>query len=99
MTILEVHNLKKVYTTRFGGNQVQALRNIQFSVEEGEYVAIMGESGSGKTTLLNILAALDRPTEGEVLLNGKKPCDGAGKRNCSISAGASWLCVSGFSSA
>ena len=70
MTILEVHNLKKVYTTRFGGNQVQALRNIQFSVEEGEYVAIMGESGSGKTTLLNILAALDRPTEGEVLLNG-----------------------------
>ena len=71
MTILEVHNLKKVYTTRFGGNQVQALRNIQFSVEEGEYVAIMGESGSGKTTLLNILAALDRPTEGEVLLNGK----------------------------
>lgn len=75
---------------------MQALRNIQFSVEEGEYVAIMGESGSGKTTLLNILAALDRPTEGEVLLNGKKPCDGAGKRNCSISAGASWLCVSGF---
>lgn len=72
MTILEVHNLKKVYTTRFGGNQVQALRNIQFSVEEGEYVAIMGESGSGKTTLLNILAALDRPTEGEVLLCGKK---------------------------
>ena len=71
MTILEVHNLKKVYTTRFGGNQVQALRNIQFSVEEGEYVAIMGESGCGKTTLLNILAALDRPTEGEVLLNGK----------------------------
>ena len=71
MTILEVHNLKKVYTTRFGGNQVQALRNIQFSVERGEYVAIMGESGSGKTTLLNILAALDRPTEGEVLLNGK----------------------------
>ena len=95
MTILEVHNLKKVYTTRFGGNQVQALRNIQFSVEEGEYVAIMGESGSGKTTLLNILAALDRPTEGE----REKPCDGAGKRNCSISAGASWLCVSGFSSA
>ncbi len=80
MTILEVHNLKKVYTTRFGGNQVQALRNIQFSVEEGEYVAIMGESGSGKTTRLNILAALDRPTEGEVLLNREKPCDGAGKK-------------------
>lgn len=62
MAILEVSNLKKIYTTRFGGNQVQALKNINFSVEEGEYVAIMGESGSGKTTLLNILAALDKPT-------------------------------------
>ena len=64
-------NLKKIYTTRFGGNQVQALSDINFSVEEGEYVAIMGESGSGKTTLLNILAALDKPTSGTVLLNGK----------------------------
>ena len=71
MAILEVSNLKKIYTTRFGGNQVQALSNLNFSVEEGEYVAIMGESGSGKTTLLNILAALDKPTGGEVLLNGK----------------------------
>ncbi len=71
MAILEVHNLKKVYTTRFGGNQVQALSNLNFSVEEGEYVAIMGESGSGKTTLLNILAALDKPTGGEVLLGGR----------------------------
>ena len=71
MTILEVHNLKKIYTTRFGGNQVQALSNVSFSVEPGEYVAIMGESGSGKTTLLNILATLDNPTNGEVLLNGK----------------------------
>lgn len=71
MSILEVSNLKKIYTTRFGGNQVQALSNLNFSVEEGEYVAIMGESGSGKTTLLNILAALDKPTSGEVLLNGK----------------------------
>lgn len=71
MTILEVNHLKKIYTTRFGGNQVQALSNLNFSVEEGEYVAIMGESGSGKTTLLNILAALDKPTSGEVLLNGK----------------------------
>ncbi|MCM1181789.1 MAG: ABC transporter ATP-binding protein [Roseburia sp.] len=71
MAILEVHNLRKVYTTRFGGNQVQALSNLNFSVEEGEYVAIMGESGSGKTTLLNILAALDKPTGGEVLLNGR----------------------------
>lgn len=71
MAILEVKNLKKIYTTRFGGNQVQALSDVCFSVEQGEYVAIMGESGSGKTTLLNILAALDKPTDGEVLLNGK----------------------------
>lgn len=71
MSLLEVRNVKKVYTTRLGANQVQALSNVNFSVEEGEYVAIMGESGSGKTTLLNILAALDRPTAGEILLNGK----------------------------
>lgn len=71
MAILEVSNLKKIYTTRFGGNQVLALKNLNFSVEQGEYVAIMGESGSGKTTLLNILAALDKPTGGEVRLNGK----------------------------
>lgn len=70
MSILEVNHLKKVYTTRFGGNRVQALSDVNFSVERGEYVAIMGESGSGKTTLLNILAALDRPTGGEVFLNG-----------------------------
>ena len=70
MAILEVSNLKKIYTTRFGGNQVQALADVNFSVEAGEYVAIMGESGSGKTTLLNILAALDRPTAGDVNLNG-----------------------------
>lgn len=71
MTVLEVRNVKKVYTTRFGANKVQALKNVNFSVEEGEYVAIMGESGSGKTTLLNILASLDKPTSGEVLLDGK----------------------------
>ena len=71
MAMLEVSCLKKIYTTRFGGNQVQALTNVSFSVEQGEYVAIMGESGSGKTTLLNILAALDKPTGGQVLLNGK----------------------------
>lgn len=71
MPILEVMNLKKTYTTRFGGNQVQALKNVNFSVENGEYTAIMGESGSGKTTLLNILAALDRPTGGTVLLDGR----------------------------
>lgn len=70
MSLLEVTSLKKIYTTRFGGNQVQALSNVNFSVEQGEYVAIMGESGSGKTTLLNILASLDKPTEGDVKLNG-----------------------------
>lgn len=71
MPLLEVNHLKKIYTTRFGGNQVQALSNVTFSAEQGEYVAIMGESGSGKTTLLNILASLDKPTSGEVLLNGE----------------------------
>ena len=70
MALLEIHHVKKVYTTRFGGNQVTALRDVNFAVEDGEYVAIMGESGAGKTTLLNILAALDRPTAGEVLLDG-----------------------------
>ena len=71
MAVLEVKNLKKIYRPRFGGNQVQALSRVNFSVEEGEYVAIMGESGSGKTTLLNIMAALDKPTEGDVYLDGK----------------------------
>lgn len=72
MSILEVNGLRKVYTTRFGGNKVEALKNVNFGVEKGEYVAIMGESGSGKTTLLNILAALDKPTSGTVLLDGKE---------------------------
>ena len=71
MSILQVNAVKKIYTTRFGGNQVQALSNVTFQVEEGDYVAIMGESGSGKTTLLNILAALDKPTSGTVCLDGK----------------------------
>jgi putative ABC transport system ATP-binding protein len=71
MALLEISNLKKIYSTRLGGNKVQALDNVTFSVEKGEYVAIMGESGSGKTTLLNILATIDRPTGGQVLLEGK----------------------------
>lgn len=71
MSILSVSNVKKVYTTRFGGHQVQALSRVSFDVEQGEYVAIMGESGSGKTTLLNILAALDKPTAGTVILDGR----------------------------
>lgn len=71
MSLLTVEHLRKVYTTRFGGNSVEALRDVNFTVERGEYTAIMGESGSGKTTLLNILAALDKPTSGTVLLEGK----------------------------
>ena len=83
MSLLHVEGLKKVYTTRFGGQQVEALRDVNFEAEEGEYVAIMGESGSGKTTLLNILAALDRPTAGSVLLDGK---DLAGVRESDMAA-------------
>ena len=71
MQILEVNDLRKVYTTRFGGQSVEALRAVTFAVDQGDYVAVMGESGSGKTTLLNILAALDRPTSGQVLLEGR----------------------------
>ncbi len=71
MSILNVSGVQKIYTTRFGGNKVEALKSVSFSVEQGEYVAIMGESGFGKTTLLNILAALDKPTSGPVVLDGK----------------------------
>lgn len=70
MPILEVNNVKKTYTSRFGGNKAEALKNVSFTAEKGEYIAIMGESGSGKTTLLNILAALDKPTGGSVILDG-----------------------------
>ena len=83
MEILKVNDLKKTYTTRFGGTQVQALKGVSFSVDAGEYVAIMGESGSGKTTLLNILAALDKPTSGSVVLDGK---DLAGVDESSLAA-------------
>ncbi|MCQ2446203.1 MAG: ABC transporter ATP-binding protein [Clostridia bacterium] len=72
MSILEVRNIKKIYSTRLGGDKVEALKDVNFTVEEGEFVAIMGESGSGKTTLLNILASLDKPTAGSVLLDGRE---------------------------
>ena len=84
MALLEVKNLKKIYTTRLGGNKVQALDNVNFTVEQGEYVAIMGESGSGKTTLLNIMASLDKPTEGQVILAGKNMADIRQKELCAF---------------
>ena len=70
MSLLEVKELQKIYTARFGGSRVEALKSVTFQVEQGEYVAIMGESGSGKTTLLNLIAALDRPTRGSIILDG-----------------------------
>ena len=70
MSLLEVTGLQKIYKGRRGGASVEALKNVNFTVEKGEYVAIMGESGSGKTTLLNILAALDKATAGTVMLDG-----------------------------
>ena len=101
MAVLEVNGLKKVYTTRLGGSRVQALTNVTFAVERGEYVAIMGESGSGKTTLLNILAALDRPTEGEVFLNGRalstiSENNYQRKRDCFVPPPEPRVCFSGF---
>ena len=71
MTILKVKNLQKIYTTRFGTNKVEALKDVSFEVERGEFIAIMGESGSGKSTLLNIISSLDRATKGQVLINDK----------------------------
>ncbi|MBH1940218.1 ABC transporter ATP-binding protein [Mobilitalea sibirica] len=84
MALLEVKNLKKIYTTRFGGNKVQALTNVTFSVEVGEFVAIMGESGSGKTTLLNIMASLDKPTGGAVILADKNMAEIKQKEICAF---------------
>lgn len=84
MSLLEVRNVKKVYTTRFGAAKVRALNDVNFSVEEGEYVAIMGESGSGKTTLLNILASLDKATSGQVILNGKNLSEIKQKELCAF---------------
>ncbi len=84
MALLEVKNLRKIYTTRLGGQKVQALSDVNFSVEQGEYVAIMGESGSGKTTLLNIMASLDKPTGGQVILAGKNMADIRHKELCAF---------------
>lgn len=70
MPLLNIQQVKKVYQSQLNGQPVEALKNITFSVEEGEYVAIMGESGSGKSTLLNLMATLDQPTAGELALNG-----------------------------
>lgn len=84
MVLLDVKNVKKIYTTRLGAVKVQALNDVNFSVEEGEYVAIMGESGSGKTTLLNIMASLDKPTSGQVLLNGKNLSEVKQKELCTF---------------
>ena len=96
MPLLEVNQLKKVYTTRFGGNQINALNGVSFTVEKEEYVAIMGESGSGKTTLLNILAALDKPTGGAVLLNGRDMENDSGGRAGCVPQRPLRLRVSGF---
>ena len=71
MMLLQVAHLRKTYTTRFGGSRVEALRDLSFSVESGEFVALMGESGSGKTTLLNLLSGMDQPSQGDIFLEGK----------------------------
>ena len=97
MPLLEVEHLQKVYTARFGAVQVEALRDVNFTVEEGEYVAIMGESGSGKTTLLNILAALDKPTSGAVRLSGGDITKNQGQQNVRSSGVSIWASCSRIS--
>ena len=99
MSILEVSGLRKVYTTRFGGSRVEALRSVSFTVEQGEYVAIMGESGSGKTTLLNILAALDRAYGGHGTAGGPGAAQDPGEGRGAVPPGESGLRVSGVQSA
>lgn len=69
--LLEINHLEKVFRTRFSKEETRALQDVDFKVEQGEFIAIMGESGSGKTTLLNILATLEKPTNGQVILNGE----------------------------
>lgn len=69
--LLDIQHLEKVYRTRFSKEETRALQDVDFKVESGEFIAIMGESGSGKTTLLNILATLEKPSSGSVILNGQ----------------------------
>ena len=94
MSLLDVQHIKKIYKTRFQGTQVEALKDIHFTVEKGEYVAIMGESGSGKSTLLNILAMLDQPTEGRVYLNGTDTFNYQEQGCLELPSGKTRLCLS-----
>ena len=97
MALLEVTNIKKIYSTRFGGNKVQALSNVTFSVEEGEFVAIMGESGSGKTTLARTSLHLSTVRHQEKFFsNGKNIVHLTGKRNLRFPKKKSRFCFSGF---
>ena len=96
MTLLDVQHIKKIYKTRFQGTQVEALKDIHFTVENGEYVAIMGESGSGKSTLLNILAMLDQPTEGRVYLNGTDTSTIMKQGRFELPSRKTWFCLSRF---
>ena len=70
--LLEINHLEKVFRKRFSKEVTLALQDVDFKVDENEFIAIMGESGSGKTTLLNILATLEKPTNGSVILNGEE---------------------------